>query len=82
MFSIYILYSAKLCKFYTGQTEDLERRLMEHNHGKSAFMARGMPWKLIWHTNVSSRKEAMSLEKTIKKRGAQRFLNDHQIGVE
>ena len=81
MFSVYILYSTKLAKFYTGQTEDLERRLMEHNLGKTAFMASGMPWKIIWHTEVSTRKESMELEKVIKQRGAKRFLSDRKIAV-
>ncbi len=79
MVSVYILYSNKLGKFYTGQTEDLWRRLIEHNRGKTAFMASGNPWKLVWHTELPTRKSAMLLEKAIKKRGAGRFLTDNQI---
>jgi putative endonuclease len=76
---VYIFTQPRFEKFYTGQTEDLEHHLIEHNQGKTAFMSSGMPWKLVWLTQLSTHKEAMTLEKAIKKRGAKRFLNDHQI---
>jgi putative endonuclease len=76
MFTTYILHSEKINKYYTGQTIDLERRLDEHNKGKTAFMASGAPWKLIYFKEFNERKEAMALELNIKKRGAKRFLSD------
>ena len=75
----YILYSSKIKKFYTGQTEDMERRLEEHNRGKTPFIANGIPWKLVYSKTLSSREDAMKLEKIIKKRGAARFLKDNDI---
>ena len=33
-------------KTYVGSTEDLERRLNEHNQGKSEYTARFLPWTL------------------------------------
>jgi putative endonuclease len=81
MYKVYILYSSILDKFYTGQTEDMERRLEEHNRGKTSFSARGMPWTLVYSKECSSRSEAIKLEKFIKKRGAARYLNDNNIAV-
>jgi putative endonuclease len=81
MYVTYILYSKKLKKFYVGQTEDLCRRLEEHNRGKTPFMAGGIPWELVFSKESISRSEAMRLEKKIKKRGAARYLNDNQITV-
>ena len=81
MFRVYIIYSSLIDKFYTGQTEDIERRLEEHNRGKTSFSARGMPWTLVYSVECSSRTEALKLEKFIKKRGARRFLNDNNIAV-
>ena len=75
----YILYSVKINKYYTGQTTDLIRRLEEHNRGKTAFMASGLPWKLIFYKELKSRQEATRLEQIIKKRGAKRFLEDNNI---
>jgi len=81
MFFTYILYSTKIDKFYTGQTLDIDRRLEEHNRGKTSFSANGMPWQLVFSREFPSRQEAIRLEKLIKKRGAARFLNDNNITV-
>ncbi len=75
----YILYSYTLNKFYTGQTEDLDKRLFEHNRGKIKFMARVKPWKLIYHKPLDTRSETLMFERMIKKRGAGRFLLDNNI---
>jgi putative endonuclease len=79
MFYTYILYSESLQKFYTGHTENLDRRLKEHNRGKTPFMAKGIPWKVVFSKTLNTRVDAMKFEKMIKKRGAFRFLNDHEI---
>jgi hypothetical protein len=47
MYTTYILYSKTHSKFYTGQTENLDRRLEEHNRGKTMFMKKGMPWTVV-----------------------------------
>jgi putative endonuclease len=79
MFVTYILYSPKVNKFYTGQTDDMNRRLEEHNRGKTPFMANGIPWKLIFSKQFDSRADAMKLERFIKRRGAARFLDDNDV---
>ena len=81
MYTTYILYSKTIKQFYTGQTEDLERRIMEHNRGKTPFMKRGIPWELVYHKAYETRAEAMQDEKRIKKRGAGRFLEEHGVEV-
>jgi putative endonuclease len=79
MYVTYIIYSSKIKKYYTGQTSDLDRRLAEHNRGKTSFLASGLPWKLIYFKYFESRSEAITLELLIKKRGAARFLSDNSI---
>ena len=79
MYVTYIIYSSKIKKYYTGQTTDLDRRLVEHNRGKTSFLASGLPWKLIYFKYFESRSEAIILESFIKKRGAARFLTDNNI---
>ncbi|QQS50534.1 MAG: GIY-YIG nuclease family protein [Bacteroidota bacterium] len=81
MVTVYILRSKTLNKFYTGQTDNLERRMEEHNRGKTPFTKSGIPWILIYSIPLESRAEAMKLEKQIKKRGAERFLNDLGVSV-
>jgi putative endonuclease len=42
----YVLYSAKLNKYYIGASTDIESRLYEHNIGHSKFTSTGIPWIL------------------------------------
>jgi len=76
MYITYIIYSEKIKRFYSGQTEDIDRRIEEHNRGKTPFLARGIPWELVYSRQFDSRSEALKLEKYIKKRGAARFIQD------
>ena len=55
---------------------DLSRRIQEHNRGKTSFLAKGIPWELVFKKEFNSRKEAVRLESFIKKRGAKRYLED------
>ena len=81
MYTTYIVFSQIINKYYTGQTKDLSQRLIEHNRGKTKYMATGAPWELMYFKEHNSRGEAMKLEKFIKKRGAGRFLHDkEQVG--
>ena len=75
-FVVYILFSERTQRYYTGQTQNLENRLAEHNSGETSSIKNGIPWKLIWSQVFESRSEAMQLEKKIKSRGASRFLAD------
>jgi putative endonuclease len=81
MFTTYILYTVKLKKFYTGQTKVLNKRIEEHNRGKTRFSASGSPWIVLFSIEFESRSEAIFLESKIKKRGAARFLADNNIAV-
>jgi putative endonuclease len=74
MFTVYILYSERTQKHYTGQTQDFANRLMEHNSGETKSISGGIPWVLVWKLQVDTRSEAVRLEKKIKMYGAKRFL--------
>ena len=43
MWFVYIIYSKKLDKYYTGVTNDLEWRLERHNQGWGRFTKGGIP---------------------------------------
>ena len=74
--TVYILYSEKLKKYYVGITADLQDRLYRHNNGESLATKAGTPWILVWSIEVPDRSTAMKLERKIKGRGIQRFLNE------
>jgi putative endonuclease len=79
-YSVYILRSSTTGRHYCGQTDDLERRVRQHNdpnHTLTYTTKRHPgPWTLVWSTDVETRTEAMRLERRIKKRGIARFLQD------
>ena len=53
--------------FYTGHTDDLERRIAEHNSGILPGFATGhLPVVLVWSQEFSSRYEALAAERRIK----------------
>jgi len=78
---VYILYSDSCKKFYTGQSANIENRIIEHNNGETKSIRTCVPWRLVWSHQVGTRAEAMMLEKKIKSRGAARYLSDLGIDV-
>jgi uncharacterized repeat protein (TIGR01451 family) len=67
MFIVYILYSANYGKTYVGFTNDLERRLREHNVTEgSGYTLRYRPWALIYKEEYGAKAEAMKREKFLK----------------
>ena len=76
MFYIYIIHSAKLQRYYVGSTENVEKRLQEHNAGKSKSTRAGLPWALIHTESLATRSEAILQERKIKARGIGRYLSD------
>jgi len=53
--------------FYVGQTDDLERRLAEHQSGLIAgFTRERLPVELVWSAEFPSRLEALEAERRLK----------------
>ena len=53
-FGVYILYSQSADQYYIGHTNDIERRLSEHNDplaNSSKFCVKNGPWKLVYIEN-------------------------------
>ena len=52
---------------YCGWTNDLEKRIMDHNAGKGAkYTKTRLPVKLVYHETFDTKEEAMSREWHIK----------------
>ncbi|MBT8236123.1 MAG: GIY-YIG nuclease family protein [Bacteroidia bacterium] len=62
----YILFSTRLNLFYVGVTNNIEKRLIEHNKFASCFTSTGVPWTLLWSTSKTDRKSAERLESRLK----------------
>jgi len=74
MFIVYILQSQSLNRYYVGYTNDLERRLTEHNRKKGKYTDSGIPWQLVYHEIHSTKTEAMNREKFIKLKKSRTFI--------
>ncbi len=51
---------------YVGYTNNLKRRIAQHNSGKGAKFTRGRTWRLIYKENFKSKSKAISREYYIK----------------
>jgi len=74
LFYVYILFSNSSQKYYCGQTNNLVKRINEHNNGYSLSTKGDCPWILIGFLKFESRAEAMKKEREIKQRGIKRWL--------
>ena len=63
---LYILYSVRGNRYYTGISSDPERRLIYHNSRERGFTSRYRPWKLVFMRQYASRSSALDAEKTVK----------------
>lgn len=66
MYYVYVLYSLKFNRTYTGMTKDLDRRIIEHNKGQNKSTKAYFPWVLIHKEEFDSRIEARRREKFLK----------------
>ncbi|NIM47482.1 MAG: GIY-YIG nuclease family protein [Candidatus Aenigmarchaeota archaeon] len=78
MFYVYAIYNQENNKIYIGQTNNLKRRILEHNskdfnrsYWTSKFSGK---WKLIYCKELSSRKEVILIEKQLKSHKGRRFI--------
>jgi putative endonuclease len=67
MACLYILQSLKNLRYYIGSTIDIERRLVEHNSGKSKYTSATRPYKLVFKQEYPSILLARRIEYKLKK---------------
>ena len=78
MYYVYILYSKLADKYYVGSTNNVERRLREHNElAINRFTTKYRPWELKLYFEVGeSRSVALQIEKHIKKQKSRKYIED------
>jgi len=75
MFTVYILLSEKDNKRYIGFTDDIERRLSEHDLGKVKSTKNRRPLKLIYTELFENKSDAMMREKYFKTHPGRNYLD-------
>ena len=63
----YILKSQTSGKHYIGVTEDVARRLEQHNNGLSKWTKGKGPWELLWQCRFHTLSEARKFENLLKR---------------
>jgi putative endonuclease len=64
---VYILRSLKNKRFYTGYTDNIIRRVIEHNSKKGGkYTSINAPYKLIFFEGYLNKKDALNAEKFFK----------------
>ena len=76
MWFVYILYSNKIDRYYTGSTDDLEWRLERHNAGWGRFTKKGIPWKIVYNEEYSTKSEALKREREIKRKKSRKYIEE------
>lgn len=83
-FWVYILENA-IGRFYVGQTENLLRRVAEHQESDchlEKFTHKHGPWKLVWSEPHPDRASAMRREKQIKSMKSAVWIRQNLLMVE
>jgi len=63
---VYVLRSLKDRMFYIGSTNDLKRRLQQHQRGENTSTAKRLPVELIYFEGHQSKDDALRREKYFK----------------
>ena len=62
---------------YIGKTNDLKRRLAEHNGGKSVHTRKYAPWKLVAAFAFADDRKALAFERYLKTGSGHAFAARH-----
>jgi putative endonuclease len=80
-FWVYVLENST-GRFYVGQTEDLARRIADHNEigpTRGKFTLKNGPWTLVWSEVHATRSEAMPRERQIKAMKSARWIRQNLL---
>ena len=75
-FFTYILYSEKLNKYYVGHTNNLARRIEEHNSFHTMSTKSGVPWNILYSKEFSTNAEANKFELKIKSMKSRKYIEE------
>lgn len=76
MFYVYLLKSVKDDNWYTGYTEDLQKRILEHNQGKNFSTKNRGPFKLLYYEACMNEKDAKARERYLKTGMGRKYLKN------
>ena len=83
---LYILQSEKNGRYYIGSTNNLKRRLAEHNSGTTPSLTNLLPMRLVFKKVYDNLQEARKMELHLKKLKSrsiiERIIREQEIKTE
>lgn len=76
---VYIIKSEKDKSYYVGITENVIKRLGEHNSGSSKYSSIKRPYILVWYCGFPDEEKAYKFERYLKAGSGMAFRNKHLI---
>ena len=80
-FHLYILFSMSRDRYYIGHTNNIERRLSEHNSGQTKSTKAGIPREIVYtkefDSNIEANKVELHLKKMKSKKYIEKFIDDN-----
>ncbi|OGD02725.1 hypothetical protein A3D85_00785 [Candidatus Amesbacteria bacterium RIFCSPHIGHO2_02_FULL_47_9] len=69
MYWVYMLWSKDFDQWYVGYSDNLKKRLEEHNKGQSFATKPYIPWELVYCEGYKSHLDALDRERKLKNHG-------------
>ena len=66
-------------RIYAGFTNDINRRIAEHNSGSQTYSSRYAPWELIAYVVFADRGKAMAFENYLKTPSGKAFIGKRLV---
>jgi putative endonuclease len=79
MWSVYVLRSQRSGRYYVGCTNDLVRRLAEHNSGQTRSTRSGRPWEVAYVEAFEFKEAARASELEIKSWKSRRTIEERLL---
>ena len=78
MACLYILYSKKLERYYTGSCNEFDKRLLQHVSGddNSSFTAKADDWEVFLMLDGLSYRQSRDIEAHVKKMKSSKYIRN------
>ncbi len=76
MYFVYVLQSERNGRYYIGSSEDVARRLLEHNAGMTQATRFLRPWRVIYTEPAETLAEARRREAQIKRWKSRKYMRE------
>ena len=72
----YVLRSQTTGRFYTGHSENLTRRIFQHNNNRTVSIKNRGPWELFYSEEYPTRSEAARRERHVKRMKSHAYIEE------